>query len=92
MSVPVKRTLNVLSAKYVSDAKSVLIVGECEEGRFRTQIYRDALIPGGIQEGLPEKDVGKLFTSFAKDIVGKELTIVFDPDVTERMKANDLNY
>ena len=93
MAMPVKRKLKVLSAKYVEEAKSVLMVGECSEGRFRTQVHRDSLIPQGIRSDVTEKELTKEFTQFSKSIVGKELLIVFDPDLTERLAANaPLNY
>jgi hypothetical protein len=42
MSSPVSRKVKVLEASYVEDVESILILGECEEGKLRTQIHKNS--------------------------------------------------
>ena len=90
MATPVKRQVKVLQANYVEEAQSILIVGECQEGRFRTQIHRDALASYGDRT---EEEIVTEVKKTADMMIGKTLYIVFDPDLEERLDANaPLNY
>jgi len=85
MGTPVKRKIQVLKADYVKEAQSILIVGECQEGRFRTQIHRDSLASYGTRS---EEEIVQEVSKTAQMMVGKTITIVFDPDLDERLDSN----
>lgn len=44
MSDTIKRKVKVLNAEYIPEVDSVLILGECQEGRFRQQILANNLL------------------------------------------------
>lgn len=82
MAIPVKRDIKVLEAQYVRDANSILIVGECKEGRLRHQIHRSCFSFGNRTEEQIVKEMEKT----AAMMVGKTLTMVFDPDLQGKIK------
>ena len=84
MATPVKRQVKVLEAKYIKDAQSILIVGECKEGRLRQQINRDCFSYGIRTEEEIEKELQKT----AEMMIGKTITMVFDPELNDKMKDN----
>jgi len=74
MSQAVTKKIKVLEADYVKDAQSILIVGECEEGRLRTQINRSCFSYGNRTDREIEDELKKT----AKLMIGKTITMVFD--------------
>ena len=90
MAIPVQRTIKVLEARYVEDAQSILIVGECQEGRFRTQIHRDTIASYGDRT---EVEITEELHKTAEMMIGKPLTIVFDPELEGKLEDGyPLNY
>jgi hypothetical protein len=79
MATPVKRKVKIIEAKYVEDADSILILGECQEGRFRQQINSSC-----FSFGNKDKKVEMITT--AELMIGKTIYIVFDPDLDARIK------
>jgi hypothetical protein len=79
MTEPIKRKVKVLDAQYVPEAESILIVGECQEGRFRQQIHKSSFFFG-------EKDVDKEMTKTAELMVGKQIYMVFDTELEDKIK------
>jgi len=74
MSNPITRKIKVLEADYVDDAQSILIVGECSEGRLRTQINRSCFSYGNRTEDQIKEELRKT----AKMMIGKTINMVFD--------------
>jgi hypothetical protein len=79
MATPVKRKVKIIEAKYVEDADSILILGECQEGRFRQQINSSCFSFG-------DKNKKTEMITTAELMLGKTIYIVFDPDLDERIK------
>lgn len=79
MATPVKRKVKVLEAKYVEEADAILILGECQEGRFRQQINSSC-----FSFGNKNKKDEMIIT--AELMLGKNIYMVFDPDLDERIK------
>ena len=77
MSRVVERKIKVLEADYVKEAQSILIVGECEEGRLRTQINRNCFSYGNRTE----EEIGEELQKTAKMMIGKTINMVFDEDL-----------
>lgn len=77
MSNPVERAIKVLEAEYVDDAQSILIVGECSEGRLRTQINRNCFSYGTRTEDEIIEELEKT----ADLMIGKTIKMVFDEDL-----------
>ena len=50
MTEPVKRRVKVLNAEYVKEPDAILILGECQEGRFRQQISSSCFAFGDKDE------------------------------------------
>lgn len=87
--MPVKRTVKVLQAKYVDDAQSILLVGECAEGKFRQQLHRDCFSFGNRTE----EEIVKELEKTAAMMVGKNITIVFDPELDNKIQdGSELKY
>ena len=79
MSRPVTRAIKVLEAQYVNDAQSILIVGECTEGRLRTQIHRNCFAYGNRTEEEIKDELEKT----AIMMIGKTINMVFDYDMNK---------
>ena len=79
MATPVKRKVKVLEAKYVEEADAILVLGECQEGRFRQQIHSSCFAFGN-----KNKKDEMIIT--AELMLGKNIFMVFDPDLDERIK------
>ena len=77
MSDPVERAIKVLEAEYVPEAQSILIVGECQEGRLRTQINRSCFSYGTRTEEEIIEELDKTATM----MIGKTIKMVFDEDL-----------
>lgn len=77
MSDAVERDIKVLKAEYVSDAQSILIVGECSEGRFRTHINRNCFSYGNRTE----EEIVKELNTTASMMIGKTIKMVFDENL-----------
>jgi hypothetical protein len=81
MTEPVKRKVRVIKAEYVPEAESILMVGECQEGRFRQQIHKNCFKFGN-------KDVATEMTKLAELMIGKQIFMVFDPDLNDKIEDN----
>ena len=81
MPEPVKKRVKVLKAKYVKEADSIAIVGECEQGRFIHQIHRSAFSFGDRSEAEIIRELEKT----AAMMVGKQINIVFDPELNGKI-------
>lgn len=79
MSIPVKRKIKVLKAQYIKETDSILLIGQCSEGRIRHQIHSTAFMFGARNK---EEEMEKT----AKMMIGKNINIVFDPDLLEKIK------
>jgi len=82
MSIPVKRKVKVLEAGYVEEAQAILIVGECSEGRMRTQIHRNCFLYGDRTE----PDIKIELEKTAKMMIGKTIEMVFDTELDGKIK------
>ena len=89
MAESVKRKVHVLDAEYSDEAKSILIVGECQEGKFRNQIHRNCFSYGNRSEPEIINELKKT----ADMMKGKVIDMIFDPDLDKRIDENGpLNY
>lgn len=79
MPESVKRKIRVLKAEYVPEVDSILILGECQEGRFRQQIHSSCFAFGG-------KDIETEMKKLAELMIGKQIYMVFDPDLDKKMQ------
>jgi len=82
MSVPVKRKVKVLEAGYIEEAQSILVVGECSEGRLRTHVHRNCFLYGNRSEAEIKDELEKT----AKMMIGKTIEMVFDTDLDGKIK------
>jgi hypothetical protein len=86
MSAPIKKLVKVVEAKYVEDADSILIVGECEDGRFNNQINSSCFSFGDKDRVIEMKKTAEL-------MVGKSIYIVFDTELEQKIKSHiSINY
>jgi hypothetical protein len=89
MSIPSKIKTRLLDASYVPEAKSILLLLECSNGKFRSQIPRDAIATFGNRT---ETEITKEMLKYVEILkccyVGKDKFInsIFDPDLDERIK------
>jgi len=79
MATPVKKQVRVISAEYVKDADSIVIIGECEHGKLRHQIHS-----GCFNFGNKDKETEMKKT--AEMMIGKKIFMVFDPDLLGKIK------
>jgi len=86
MGTPVKKLVKVLEAKYVKDADSILIVGECEDGKFNNQINSSCFTFGNKDRVVEMEKTAEL-------MVGKSIYMVFDTELDQKIKSNSpINY
>jgi len=76
MGRPVKKRVKVLKAEYVEDADSILILGECEDGKLRNQIPSSCFSFGNRDKVTEMEKTAALME-------GKMIDLVFDPDLAE---------
>lgn len=79
MAIPVKRKVKVVEAEYVAEADSILLVGECEDGKLRNQIHSSCFTFGDKNK---EEEMKKL----AQLMIGKKITMVFDTELNDKIK------
>jgi len=86
---PVKKTIKVLKAEYVKDCESIVILGECGEGRLRTQINKSSFSFGARTEEEIDYEMEKT----ANLMQGKVISIVFDGELEQKIDCGQrLNY
>lgn len=78
---PVKKTIKVLRAEYVKDAESIVILGECSEGKMRTQINKSSFSFGSRSEAEIDYEMEKT----AYMMVGKSINVVFDEELEKKI-------
>jgi len=89
MSEPKKVKARLLDAKYIKEAKSVLMMLECEQGKFRSQVHRDSIATFGDRtEKEIEQEMEKYVEILKYSYVGRNkfINAVFDPDLNEKIK------
>jgi len=81
MTEPVKRKVRILKAEYVPEAESIVALCECQEGRFRQQIHTSSF-------SFNNKDIDTEMRKTAELLIGKQIYIVFDTDLENKIKEN----
>ncbi len=81
MGTPVRKQVKILEAKYVPEADSIIILGECEEGQLRHQINSSCFSFGN-------KDRKEEMTKTAALMLDKKIWMVFDTDLDGKIKSN----
>lgn len=76
MSEPVKKRVKVINAKYVDEVDSIVILGECEDGRLTHQINRSVFTYGGRSESEIKRELRKT----AEMMKGKTIWMEFNPE------------
>ena len=82
---PVTKKIKVLTAKYVKDAESIAILGECEEGEIKTQISNSCFSFGSRTP----KEIDHEMEKTAKLMVGKYINLVFDEDLNKKISFGE---
>jgi hypothetical protein len=82
---PVKKKIKVTEAEYVKEAQSILIIGECEEGKVRTQMSRSCFSFGDRTEEQIIQELEKT----AQMMIGKSVFIVCDEDLENKINCNE---
>ena len=75
----VTRRVKIIEAQYIEEADSILILGECKEGRLHQQIHSSLFSFGN-------KDKKKEMEKTAELMIGKTINIVFDPELNDKIK------
>jgi len=89
MSEVNKIKAKLINAFYVKEAKCVLMLLECEKGRFKSQVHRDAIGSfGDRKEEDIEKEMEKYVDILKFVYVGKNkfINIAFDPELDGKIK------
>lgn len=81
MGQTTKKQVKVLEAKYVKEADSILIVGECKEGKLQHQIHSSCFTFGNKNK---EEEMSKT----ASMMVNKTIWMVFDEDLDKKLNSN----
>jgi len=82
MTAPVERDIKVLEADYIEDAESILIIGECAEGRLRTHIHKNCFSYGNRTEAEIVEELKKT----ASMMIDKTIKMVFDDEMNAKLK------
>lgn len=79
MAEPVKKEVLVKEAKYYSGDDAITFIGECDCGEVRHQIHSSSFTFG-------DKDVPTEMKKLAELLIGKKISVVFDPELNEKIK------
>lgn len=79
MAIPVKKKAKVLEAEYVKEPDAILMVVECDQGRFRNQIQSSCFDFGGRDKDTEMKKTAEL-------MIGKWLFVAFDTELDGKIK------
>ena len=80
----VKEEVRVLGAEYSHEAGCILLNVEGGKGKYFTQVRVLDLLPNVSNLGeFTEEDMRKATGPFCEQIVGKNISVVFDPDLQE---------
>jgi len=82
MAIPIIKKVKVLEADYIKEADSILIIGECSEGRLRHQIHSSCFIFG-------DKNKEEEMKALSKLLIGKSLNMVFDTELDGKIKDHE---
>jgi hypothetical protein len=80
-----KRKVKILEAKYFKDQESILIIGECDEGKLKNQIHKNCFSYGTRSELEIDAELEKT----AEMMVGKTIELVFDEELDYKLKENE---
>ena len=85
---PVTKRIKVLEAKYVKEAESIAIRGQCfdPEGEIKTQISNSCFSFGSRTQAEIDHEMIKT----AKLLVGKEINLEFDDELDEKLESGVL--
>jgi len=85
----IRKQVKVISAKYVKDTKSILILGECEEGRLTHQMHRSLFSFGKRSETEIVAELNKT----AEMMKGKTIWMEFEGTAKEVKESTEVtNY
>ena len=82
MTIPVKKKVLVINATYIEETQSILIKGECENGRLTHQINR-SLFNFGTRT---EEEITAEMHKTAALMKGKTIDMVFDTELDDKIK------
>lgn len=91
MSEPVKKNVRVIGAQYSEEAKSFLLMVESPDIRFATQIPIASVLNSETAnsfDGFSQEQKKACTDVFCREIIGKHINVVFDPDLDEKLKDN----
>lgn len=89
MPEPQKVKTKLIDAKYVKEAKSVLLLLECDNGRFKAQIHRDTIATfGNRTEAEIEEEMIKYVDILNQNYHGKHINSIFDTELENKIKDN----
>jgi len=80
---PVKKEIQVLKAEYVKECESIVILGECSDGKIRTQINKSSFSFG---RRTPEQ-IDAEMQKTAKMMEGKKINLVFDGELDDKIET-----
>ena len=92
MPEPTKVKTRLLDAKYIKDAQSVLMILECEQGRFRSQVNSNSIASfGNRTESEIVKEMEKYVEILRHTYIGKDkfINAIFDTELNEKINDND---
>lgn len=85
MGDTVEKEVKVIGADFTAEAKSFLLLVECEEGKFYTQVRMEDLLPAVPNlDAFSQEDLEKCSEVFCENIMGKSIKVVFDPSMQSR--------
>jgi predicted phosphodiesterase len=73
MSEVIVKTIKVIEAKYVEEADSIILMGECEEGQIRHQINSNCFYFGNKDKSVEMRKTAEL-------MINKVINIEFNED------------
>lgn len=87
MSEPTKIKAKLVDATYVKDARSVLLLLECDNGRFTAQMHRNKIATfGNRSEEEIEIEMNKYIEILKCSYIDKYITAIFDTELDGKIK------
>ena len=78
---PIKKTIRIIRAEYIKEHESIVVLGECDTGKVRTQINKSSFSFGARSE----KEIDYEMEKTAHLMVGKKINLIFDEELEEKI-------
>ena len=86
MAEQVRQNVKVNGAQYEEESRCIVLAVTGDNKKFMTQIPLKSLLPSVKWDDFTEEERKKCAMSFCTNIIGKNILVVYDPDLDNKIK------